>query len=167
MPIRVAAKRIIASERFRLFVRFSLGAVFVYAGFIKLLDPKAFGKVISLYDIVPESLLPVIAIGLPAVELLAGLGLIFNVRGSLSVVLGLLLIFCAVLGYGILNDLNIDCGCFTQDDISRQNGLKLAFYRDLIMIGAVCFLFLSRVLHPAPHAETKLIEKLRSLKGRF
>ena len=160
-------KKIIASQSFRRLVRFGLAAVFVYAGTVKLLDPKAFSKVLSLYGIIPEGFLPVIAIGLPAVEALAGLGLIFNVRGSLFAILSLLLVFCTVLGYGILNDLNIDCGCFTQDEIGQQNSLKIALYRDLAMIGAVCFLFLSRTYQSARHEETNFIEKLRSLKGRF
>lgn len=160
-------KKIVASAWFRLFVRFALGSVFVYAGFVKLIDPKAFAKVISLYDIVPESLLPVISIGLPALEVLAGLGLIFNIRGSLSLIFVLLLMFCAVLGYGMFNNLDIDCGCFTQDDINQQNNLKLAFYRDLAMIAAVCFLFLSKLYRPAQRVEIKLFEKLRSIKGRF
>ena len=52
-------------------VRFVLGAVFIYAGFIKLIDPKAFASVIFQYDLVPDSLLAPVAIGLPAIEFLA------------------------------------------------------------------------------------------------
>lgn len=51
--------------------RVVLGTVFVYAGFIKLIDPKAFAVSISQYDIVPQILLAPVAIGLPALELLA------------------------------------------------------------------------------------------------
>lgn len=129
-------------------VRFALGAVFVYAGLVKLVDPKAFARVISQYDLVPEFLLAPVAIGLPIVELLAGLGLLLNIRGSLAVIFGLLVMFITVLGYGIMADLNIDCGCLSAAEIEGIHSLKQAFYRDLVMIAAVLYLFLSRRLNP-------------------
>jgi uncharacterized membrane protein YphA (DoxX/SURF4 family) len=134
-------KKIIESPWTYRVIRFILGSIFVYAGFIKLIDPKAFAQVISQYDIVPDFLLAPFAIGLPALEFLAGLGLILNIRGSLSVIFSLLVVFTAVLGYGILNDLNVDCGCFSPEEIKSQNNLRQAFYRDLFMIAAVFFLF--------------------------
>ena len=64
-------------------LRLTLAGVFIYAGFIKLLDPRAFAHAIAQYDLVPEALLPLVAIGLPALELLAGLGLIWK-SGAVS-----------------------------------------------------------------------------------
>jgi uncharacterized membrane protein YphA (DoxX/SURF4 family) len=125
-------------------LRIILGGVFVYSGFVKLLDPKAFAKIISQYDLIPEGLLAPFAIGLPAAEFLAGLGLIFNIRGSLSVIFSMLVMFVIVLWYGILKDLSIDCGCFTPEEITDQNSLRRAFYRDLLMIGAVLFIYVQR-----------------------
>jgi uncharacterized membrane protein YphA (DoxX/SURF4 family) len=127
-------------------IRFALGSVFMYAGFIKVIDPKAFAKVISQYDLIPESLLATVAVGLPLIELLAGLGLILNIRGSLSVIFSMLVLFVFVLWYGILKDLSIDCGCFSLEEITGYNSLKKAFYRDLLMIGAVFFIYLQRLV---------------------
>ncbi len=121
--------------------KLSIGLIFAYAGFVKLIDPKAFAKIISQYDIIPDILLPYFAIGLPAIELIAGLGLIFNLRGSLFAVFLLLMIFLSVLGYGIYNNMNVDCGCFSEEEINGMNSLKIAFYRDIIMISAVIFIF--------------------------
>jgi len=137
-------KRIIESPWTYRVIRFILGSIFVYAGFIKLIDPKGFAQTISQYDIVPAFLLAPFAIGLPALEFLAGLGLILNIRGSLSVIFSLLVVFTAVLGYGILNDLNVDCGCFSPEEITGRNNLRQAFYRDLFMIAGVFLLFFSR-----------------------
>jgi hypothetical protein len=106
--------------------------------------PKAFARSISQYDLAPDFLLPVLAIGLPLVEILGAVGLIFAVRGSLSLIFGLLLFFIGVLWYGILNDLDVDCGCFSPEELQAQAGLWQAFYRDLVMIGAAIYLFLSR-----------------------
>ena len=121
--------------------RVVLGTVFVYAGFIKLIDPKAFAVSISQYDIVPQILLAPVAIGLPALEFLAGLGLIMNIRGSLTVIFSLLLLFLSVLGYGILNNLNVDCGCFSEEDMKGFNSLRIAFYRDIIMILIASYIY--------------------------
>ena len=137
-------KRIIEAPWTYRVIRFILGSIFIYAGFIKLIDPKAFAQTISQYDIVPAFLLAPFAIGLPALEFLAGLGLILNIRGSLSVIFSLLVVFTAVLGYGILNDLNVDCGCFSPEEITGRNNLRQAFYRDLFMIAGVFLLFFSR-----------------------
>jgi uncharacterized membrane protein YphA (DoxX/SURF4 family) len=125
-------------------LRLALACVFIYAGFMKLLGPKAFAHAIAQYDLVPEGLLPVVAIGLPALELLAGLGLIFEVRGSLTITVILLLMFLVVLGYAVWQNLDIDCGCFTAEDLEGQEGLKIAFRRDLIMLGAMLWLYWRR-----------------------
>lgn len=123
-------------------VRFIIGSIFIYAGLVKILDPKAFAAIISQYGLLPEVFLPTVAIGLPLIELLAGVGLIFNIRGSLTVIFGLLVMFIFVLWYGILHDMNIDCGCFTTKELEGINSLKQAFYRDIIMIIGVIYLFI-------------------------
>lgn len=51
---------------------------------MKLLDPKAFARIISRYELIPDTLLPLVAIGLPVLELVAGIGVLLAVRGSLS-----------------------------------------------------------------------------------
>jgi uncharacterized membrane protein YphA (DoxX/SURF4 family) len=139
-------KKMIVSQWFNLLLRFVIGGIFTYAGFTKLIDPKGFAKVISQYDLIPEMLLAPVAIGLPLLEFLAGLGLIFNIRGSLTVIFSMLVMFVFVLWYGILKDLSIDCGCFTPEDIAGQNSLKRAFYRDILLISAACIIYLQRYI---------------------
>ncbi|OPY68785.1 MAG: Methylamine utilization protein MauE [Syntrophorhabdaceae bacterium PtaU1.Bin034] len=140
-------------------VRIALALVFVYAGSVKLADPKAFARIISHYDLVPESLLPVVAIGLPAIEVLAGLALIFDLSPGLYGVSGLLLFFVAVLGYGILNDLNVDCGCFGTEELAERKGLVHAFYRDLVFIGGVIFLYWSRFARDQKRLLNRAVQK--------
>ena len=126
-------------------VRFCLAALFIYAGVSKLLDPKAFARIVSAYSIVPEAVLPVVAVGLPLLETVAGIGLLLDIRGSLAVISGLMGLFIFVLGFGILKDLNVDCGCFGTEELDQQNSLRKALYRDLFLVGIVIpFLYLSR-----------------------
>ena len=54
----------------------------------------------------------------------------------------LLVLFVSVLWYGILKDLNVDCGCFSAEELKGQAGLWKAFYRDLVMLAAA-LLFVS------------------------
>lgn len=81
--------------------------------------------------------LPVVAIGLPLIEAVAGLALLFDRPWGLHLITVLLALFAFVLGYGILGDLNVDCGCFGAEELNKQAGLRAAFYRDLILIGIV------------------------------
>ncbi len=144
-------------------LRLGLACIFIYAGFIKLLDPRAFAHAIAQYDLIPEGLLAVVAVGLPALELLAGLGLIFEVRGSLTIIAILLLIFLGILGYAVWHHLDIDCGCFTADELDDQHNVITAFWRDLLMIGATLFLYWRR-RSCAPHRLWMASLKIR-LKG--
>lgn len=126
--------------------RIGLGLVFVWAGVVKLAAPKAFARMVSGYGLVPPDLLVPFALGLPVVELLAGVGLVFDVRGSLRTIAGLLLMFLAVLGYAILNGMAVDCGCFSLEEIHAQNGLRTAFFRDLGLMIPTVYLFVWRRL---------------------
>jgi len=125
-------------------IRGILAFLFIYGGGLKLMDPKAFAATLSHYGLIPEMLLPVVAVGLPAMEVIAGLALLFNLPGSLTVITGLLVLFVAVLGYGILTDLNVDCGCFGPEEVAGQQSLRQAFIRDLLLIGAASFLYYTR-----------------------
>jgi uncharacterized membrane protein YphA (DoxX/SURF4 family) len=132
-------------------VRMSLGMLFFIVGFAKLLDPKAFAKALSMYEIIPEKVLPLVAVGLPLTEVLAGLGLILNIRGSLTVISGLLVLFIAVLYYGILRVLDIGCGCYMPWERPEHAGLKSALYRDFILLVMVIYLYLWQRVSPYRH----------------
>jgi hypothetical protein len=126
-------------------IRMALAALFIYGGVIKLSAPKAFAATISSYDLVPEVLLPLFAVGLPLIETIAGLALFLDRRWGLHLITGLLVLFVFVLGYGILGDLNVDCGCFGVEELDKRVALREAFYRDLVLIGVVApYLYLSR-----------------------
>ncbi len=121
-----------------------LAVIFIYAGSLKLMDPKAFARIISQYDLLPEFLLPVVAIGLPIIEVLAGIALIFNLRPGLYAISAMIVLFIVVLGYGVFNEMDIDCGCFSNEELAARDGLARAFYRDLALLAVVLFLHWSQ-----------------------
>lgn len=124
--------------------RWALGAVFVYAGVVKLMDPEGFALVISRYGMAPDFLVPVAALGLPALEVAAGAGLLFDLKGSLSAILAMLVLFAVVLWFGALQGLDIDCGCFNSGELAEHDSLRQALYRDLIMLAVAAYLYLWR-----------------------
>lgn len=125
--------------------RLAMAALFLYGGTVKLMAPKAFAATISAYDLIPELLLPAFAVGLPLMEVAAGLALAFGSCWGLHAVTVLLAIFVVVLGYAIAGDLNVDCGCFGADELNKRAALRAAFYRDLFLLGVVMpYLYLSR-----------------------
>jgi len=126
--------------------RWTLGGIFIYAGSTKLLEPKIFASLVEAYGIVPEGLLIPVAIGLPVLEVIAGFGLLFDIRGSLGVISGLLVIFMLVLSYGIWLGLDVDCGCFGPEDPEAEafHGLRLSLFRDLAMMAGVIFIYVWR-----------------------
>jgi uncharacterized membrane protein YphA (DoxX/SURF4 family) len=129
-------------------VRWGLALVFLYAGLIKLVDPTSFAVIIAAYGLVPESLQMPIAVVLPAIEVLAAIGLMVDLRGSLTLMAVLMAIFIAVLGYGLWMGLDVDCGCFGPEDPEAEafHGLRQSLYRDLVMMAGVAFIYIYRWL---------------------
>ncbi len=123
--------------------RWCIGIIFIYAGTVKLLEPKTFAVLIDAYGIVPENLLIPVAVILPAVEIFAGLGLLFDIEKSLFIISGLLVLFIAILGYGIRMGLDVDCGCFGPEEPEAKafHGLRMTLYRDLVMLTTTSFIF--------------------------
>jgi hypothetical protein len=123
--------------------RWGLALVFLYAGGLKLADPRAFAIVLEAYGLVPDVFLMPVAVALPALEVLAAIGLLFDVRGSLAAIGVLLVVFILVLAYGLWMGLDVDCGCFGPEDPEGRAyaGIRPAIYRDSIMVCGVLGLY--------------------------
>ena len=122
-------------------IRLVLGGIFVYAGLAKLMDVRGFAILISQYNLAPDWALGPLALGLPILELAAGVGLMLDLRGGLPLVTALLVFFCLVLWFGVLQGLDVDCGCFSPQDQDAHDGLRHALLRDLIMLATVAYLY--------------------------
>jgi len=171
---KVTIKPVLAWEIISLFdwiykiSRLSLGGIFICAGSIKLLEPKIFAVLIEAYGIVPESLLMPVAIILPVLEIAAGIGLLFDIEGSLSVIAGLLVFFIAILSYGIWIGIDVDCGCFGPEDSESKafHSLKASLYRDLIMLSGIVFMYIWRHYRAIKPVKITLIIKNTMEKRR-
>lgn len=129
-------------------IRVLLGLLFFYSGVTKILHPGAFALVIEAYGLIPDLLVMPVAIGLPLLEIMAALGLLTEVKGSLSIITGLIILFMGVLGYGIYLGLDIDCGCFGPGDPEGEvfHNLRDALYKNVFLIGGIMYLYWYRII---------------------
>ncbi len=123
-----------------------IGVVFIWSGITKLLAPKEFSVIIESYGLIPDAWILSAAVFLSVLEVAAGFGLLLDIRGSLSVITGLLILFMAVLSYGIWLGLDVDCGCFGPEDPEAKafHGLWSALVRDIIMMLGIFYLYYQR-----------------------
>jgi uncharacterized membrane protein YphA (DoxX/SURF4 family) len=99
-----------------LLLRLGVGAVLIYSGASKAVAPSAeFAAALEAYKLLPVSVIPVIAMTWPWLELLVGTYLFFGyfTRLFAKVAAGLFCVFLIVLGSAIARGINPgSCGCF-------------------------------------------------------
>jgi uncharacterized membrane protein YphA (DoxX/SURF4 family) len=125
-----------------------LGAVFVYASFDKIAQPREFARIVYHYRLlgpsaalgfVPANTLAVI---LPWIEALTGLLLIVGIwRREAALTAGLMLVmFLAAVGWALGHGIDVEnCGCFSVSGEGRSAGLKLIL-QDVGLLAAAAVL---------------------------
>jgi uncharacterized membrane protein YphA (DoxX/SURF4 family) len=105
---------IISSPYLTTITRVLVGLVFIYASIDKLANPAYFAGTIQNYQILPDSLINLVAIILPWLELICGILLISGLWHQSAAILisTLIIIFILAIGSVILRGLDIQCGCF-------------------------------------------------------
>lgn len=95
-------------------LRFVWGAVLIFAGAGKLPDPAAFATAIDHFEILPASLVPFAALGLPFFEIMLGGLLItgWHLRCAAFSSVVLFGIYTAALAVALARHLQLECDCF-------------------------------------------------------
>jgi putative oxidoreductase len=120
-------------------LRVVLGAIFVYAGYVKLEQPwQLFAAGIAEYEVVPLWAATFLARTLPAFEVLLGLMLVIGrwSRTSTVIVSGLLLVFFSLMVRAFAQGKDISCGCFGPNEAISWKTLL----RDGSMLAGAIFL---------------------------
>jgi len=112
-------KNILENQYLNLAVRLVVGFLFVYAGIGKAADPNMFAKEIGNYQMIPYSLLNIMSLSMPWIEIISGILLMAGVRiKANSVIIGaMLIVFIAAVGSAMARGLNINCGCFSGKNV--------------------------------------------------
>ncbi len=118
-----------------------IGALFVYAGAIKAMDPVEFAGDIHNYHVLPWAVNVRLAFYLPWLEIICGLALIFRrlYSGALALVLGLMIVFIGATIAAKARGIDISCGCFGH--VSDQLSFAWHLVLDFAILAAVAALW--------------------------
>jgi uncharacterized membrane protein YphA (DoxX/SURF4 family) len=136
-----------AARIFMLAARIVLGAVFVYAAYVKLRDPwQLFAMSINSYEVLPLAMAETAAHVIPWVELALGLmviaGIWLRVTGTiLSLVL---LTFFTLMVRAYAKGMQINCGCFGPGEAISWKTLLRDGSMAAAAIAMTCLAFLQR-----------------------
>ena len=122
-----------------LLVRLVLVAAFLLAAIPKIQDPVAFAISVESYRILTGQAVLWVALVLPWLELIIGLGLLVpKVRRASSLLIILLLfIFVGLHASAWIRGLDIDCGCYAIESVSSNYFLLIS--RNCALIIAAVF----------------------------
>ena len=117
-----------------------IGALFVYAGAIKALDPISFANDIDNYKILPWSVGVRLGFYLPWLEIFCGLALIARrlYFGGLLILATLTSVFIVASIAAKVRGLDITCGCFGHASKYLNFAGHLAL--DFVLLGALLLL---------------------------
>ncbi|HMP91221.1 MAG TPA: MauE/DoxX family redox-associated membrane protein [Kiritimatiellia bacterium] len=124
-------------------LRLILGIVFIYAGYIKILDPASFAKNVYQYQILPDAWVNITSLILPWLEVVCGLALIIAPRlrrGASAWLFIMLAVFTSAILASIYRGLDISCGCFSTDPNAAKIGWKkVAENTGLLLLSVIAF----------------------------
>jgi len=138
-----------------LVTRLAVGGIFVYASLDKIAHPDLFARIVFNYHLVPAPLINLVALLLPATELLAGTLLILGVwpRSAGLVLTALTLVFIVALSINWFRGVSLECGCFTASS-KAKGAIGDLILRDIALLAAAAHTtFLARpwaALRPEP-----------------
>ena|SRR3972149_3211987 len=127
--------KFVSNKYMTLIFRLILGIVFIIASFDKIISPADFASSIRNYRILPLSVINIMALIMPWLELFCGIFLILGVfiRTSSFLILLMLIVFSIAILSAILRGLDIDCGCFKNSVMASKAGWS-KFFEDILMI---------------------------------
>lgn len=123
--------------------RWAVGSVLLAAGLLKLRSRSEFAQAISLYGVVPTSLVLPIAALLPSAEALLGLALLLGIAVRVAAFLSavLLVAFVIAIAWNLARHRDIPCGCFGSVSAARVGPAALLRSFCLFLLAAVAALF--------------------------
>jgi uncharacterized membrane protein YphA (DoxX/SURF4 family) len=123
------------------------GAIFIYAGTIKAVNPLRFANDISNYHLLPWPIGVRLAFYLPWLEIISGLAVLTGVlrRGAVAVLGSMMCVFIAASVIAKARGINVSCGCFgvASEKLSFASHLAL----DALILGAIIALWFAGPLH--------------------
>jgi uncharacterized membrane protein YphA (DoxX/SURF4 family) len=110
------------------------GGVFIWSGVVKVQDPALFLVSVRSFHLVPDPFAAWLALGLPWLEIFAGLAVLTGWlrRGGLLLLNASLVVFAIALVSAQVRGLDIDCGCFGTGH--GATSVRDALLRDAVLL---------------------------------
>jgi putative oxidoreductase len=120
-----------------------LAVVFAVAAVPKLIDPGSFANDLLNYRLLPENLVGLVALFVPALELAIAAALLWPryQRGAALISMLLLVGFAAAMAQARIRGIDLSCGCFGAAFESKVSWLTVARSMLLAAMSAVPLLF--------------------------
>jgi len=136
-----------------LIARLVLSAAFLFAALPKIQDPVAFAASVEGFRVVAGPSALWVALALPWLELVIGVGLLIPQirRGSALLIVGLLALFIGLHASAWSRGLDISCGCYGQSD-TPANYLWLIL-RNAALLAAATVVLVRDWSNPRQRAE--------------
>lgn len=101
-------------DHFGTLLRVALGGLMIWAGYVKLTAIEDSVRAVRAYEILPEALVRPFGVGVPLLEIIAGVLLVVGLFTRISAaIIGLLMVmFIVAIAQAWARGLSIDCGCF-------------------------------------------------------
>lgn len=149
MVIKILRKIVISivyGNRLVALLRIAMGMLFIFSGIFKVIDLDAFGKVIIRYNILPEIIIPYVAIVLPFLELIVGLFLIlgFRIKSASLISAALIALFTVVIAINVARGVSFDCGCFELSRFGINEDISFT-----LILRDIAFLILLLIIYNA------------------
>ena len=130
---------------FVLIARLVLTGTFVMAALPKIKDPVAFATSVNAFQVVGPTLSNWIALFLPWLELIVGIGILLpQIRSSSSILIAILLIvFIGLHASAWIRELEISCGCFGAESAEESTNYLWLITRNSLLLIA-CVLIISK-----------------------
>uniref|UniRef100_A0A831XLR2 DoxX family membrane protein n=1 Tax=Geobacter metallireducens TaxID=28232 RepID=A0A831XLR2_GEOME len=122
-------------------LRAGLGALFLYAGIIKIINPAAFAGSVANYQVLSYAGNYLVAAILPWIEVICGALLVtgWRARSAAALVALMNAFFIVLLFSTVVRGLDIDCGCFQQG--GEKTTAWTAIFRDTMLLVAAVFVY--------------------------
>ncbi len=123
-------------QAFAWLARLGLCGLFLYAGIGKLGDPSGMAQDVSNYRVLPDAFAPLVALGLPILEIVTAFALLVPgfVRGGAALSALLLFGFALGMAQAKLRGIDLDCGCFGTDSGAKVSWGKVALNGGLAIL---------------------------------
>lgn len=123
---------------FVLIARLVLAGAFVMAALPKIQDPVAFATSVNAFRVIDSGLSGWVALLLPWLELVIGIGILLpTIRRASGALIGLLLLlFIALHTSAWMRGLDISCGCFGAETGESSTDYRWLILRNLLLLGA-------------------------------